>query len=90
MEAARAALKDTPFDLLWIDIVLPDGNGIEVARAARRRVKALPVLLCSGYALDSETHDTIKGEGYRYLEKPVGTMQLLQTVREMLDEKPRV
>ncbi len=86
---AVQALKDG-CDLLLADVVLPDGNGVELARMARSRTEDLPVLLCSGYSHAAEIHNKIQINGFRYLEKPIGTMLLLQTVREMLDEKARL
>ena len=75
------------FDLLLADVVLPDGNGIELAKQARQRDAGLAVLMSSGYSHASEVHDSMNGHGFRYLPKPVASMQLLHAVREMLDEK---
>ncbi|WP_372797567.1 PAS domain S-box protein, partial [Pontiella sp.] len=73
-------------DLVMADMVLPDGSGLDFARNLRERAPKLAVLLCSGYAHEQDIHEEIQQLGFRYLEKPIGSMQLLQTVREMLDE----
>lgn len=78
------------FDLLLSDVVLSDGNGVELAKRARQQDADLAVLLSSGYSQDSDLHDTMNGHGFRYLPKPVASMQLLHAVREMLDEKARL
>ncbi len=87
---AEQALGETAFDLLLMNVVLPDGNGLEIAREAKVANPGLSVLLCSGHSHSSSTHDAMKSNDFRYLEKPVGTMLLLQTTREMLDEKLQV
>ncbi|MDZ8117953.1 PAS domain S-box protein [Pontiella agarivorans] len=88
-EAGRA-MTEGCFDLLIADMVLPDGSGLELAQTFRKSDEHLAVLICSGYSHDSATHDVIKKNHFRYLEKPVGSMLLLQTVREMLDEASAV
>ncbi|MEI6891332.1 MAG: PAS domain S-box protein [Pontiella sp.] len=89
VEEARAELERTPVELLLSDIILPDGNGLELACKARE-AGPLAVLLCSGYSHGPEVHETIQMNGFRYLEKPVGSLQMLQSVREMLDESRSV
>jgi PAS domain S-box-containing protein len=89
-QAMQALEVGEGVDLLLADVVLPDGNGVELARAVRERIGRLPVLLSSGYSQDAGIHDAINANGFRYLEKPVGSMLLLQTVREMLDEKDQL
>lgn len=89
-EQALLALEGAACNLLFSDVVLPDGTGIELARQVRERFGNIPVLLCSGYSHDAETHDSLQSNGFRYLQKPVASMKLLQTVREMLDEAARL
>ena len=85
VQEAQAALGRTKMDLLLVDMVLPDGNGFEFAVNAQKHDR-LAVLLCSGYSHSPEVHESMQVHGFRYLEKPVGSMQMVQTVREMLDE----
>jgi DNA-binding response OmpR family regulator len=79
-ESNRAAI-----DLLLADISLPDGNGCELAIAARNQKEDLRVLFVSGhvgaevcrfYGLDvTDLH---------FLRKPFEAQQLLQCVRRVL------
>jgi PAS domain S-box-containing protein len=87
---AEAALKGTPFELLLVDVVLPDGNGLDFVQRARAAGGDFAALLCSGYSQGADVHQAMQTNGFRYLEKPIGSMQLLQTVREMLDERRSV
>ena len=45
---ARAVLGEQDVDLLMTDIHLPDGSGLDLARAALRHNPKLPVIVCSG------------------------------------------
>ena len=38
---------DTEFDLILVDLNLPDGNGLEVLRKAKRRDRSIPVVVLS-------------------------------------------
>jgi PAS domain S-box-containing protein len=76
---------DRPFDLIFCDMVLPDRDGLELAEAISLLSPGLPILLCSGYSHTPDVHERIQERGFRYLQKPVSAMPLLQTVREMLD-----
>ncbi|MDF7798931.1 PAS domain S-box protein [Pontiellaceae bacterium B1224] len=86
VKEANAAMKNTVFSLLLVDMVLPDGSGLELVNSARSAGGEFAVLLCSGYPQEFEVHEAMNINGFRYLEKPIGSMQLLQSVREMLDE----
>jgi len=81
---------DRVFDLIMADMVLPDGNGMELAAKLLEARPDMRVLLVSGYSHSSDVHAQIGQQSFRYLEKPIGSMQLLRTVREMLDEKGSV
>lgn len=91
LESARQMLKESSeeFKLVLSDVVLPDGNGVDFALESRKEIMDVPVLLCSGYIQNPDAYEIIRDNQFRFLEKPVPTMLLLQTVREMLDERVR-
>ena len=45
LSAARAALAERAFDLLLLDVNLPDGSGLDLLREIRAAGRALPVIL---------------------------------------------
>src|ERR1700684_1709616 len=48
-EAGLRPLEDHPFDLMLLDVSLPDRNGIELLREIRRRDPQLAVILITAY-----------------------------------------
>ena len=44
---ADAALRDHPYDLVVLDLGLPDVDGIELLRRLRSRADAVPVLVAT-------------------------------------------
>lgn len=74
---ARAALNAVlgtpgaaPFDLVLLDITMPDGSGIDVLRTLRARAAAIDVIAVTGVR-DAETVRQMAALGvYQYLVKP--------------------
>jgi two-component system, OmpR family, response regulator QseB len=78
---ARAALSLPVFDAVVLDLMLPDGSGLDVLKDIRREGNRIPVLLLT--ALD-ETPDRIKGLDHGaddYLGKPFDLDELAARVR---------
>jgi PAS domain S-box-containing protein len=72
------------FDLLLTDIVMPGGmNGVELARLARARDPALPIVLTTGYAGDRFGDEAVD---WPVLRKPFRAEQLATIMREVLAE----
>ena len=83
-EAARDALAETHYDIIVLDLGLPDGDGIELLREWRANRYNEPVLILS--ARDS-VEDRIKGLDVGaddYLPKPFSFEELLAHVRALL------
>ncbi|MGQ9603120.1 MAG: PAS domain-containing protein [bacterium] len=68
--------KKGEFDVLIVDMVLPDGNGVELAEELRQKGKQPGVILTSGYIDGS--YNEIAGRGYVFLSKPFSVVELLQ------------
>jgi DNA-binding response OmpR family regulator len=81
-------LEIVPFDLVILDIVLPDIDGLEICRALRAKDKpeyaALPILILSGL---SKTKDVVAGLNAGaddYLSKPFELVELFARVKTLL------
>lgn len=72
------------YDIILLDLVLPDMDGYEVLRRLRASRISTPVLILSGL---SEADKKVKGLGFGaddYLTKPFDTEELLARVRTAL------
>ena len=85
-EALRTLQSDQPFELLFSDIVMPNGmNGIELAREAKRLRKDIKILLTSGYAEGVLQRNKAVGE-FSIIDKPFSLADLARRVRSTLHE----
>jgi len=88
-EAAMEALSESTFDVILLDLSLPDGDGLEVLRRWRASGFNEPVLILS--ARDS-VEDRIKGLDVGaddYLPKPFSFEELLARVRSLVRRRSK-
>lgn len=69
-------------DALVLDLILPDGRGLELFEAIRGREPAIPVLAVSGFA-ERETTLALARAGCELLVKPFGADQLERWLRAL-------
>jgi PAS domain S-box-containing protein len=72
-------------DLLLTDVVMPDMNGRELARAFAGSRPGTKVLFMSGYTSDAVLRQGVLERGMAYLEKPFTPEALARRVRDLLD-----
>jgi EAL domain-containing protein (putative c-di-GMP-specific phosphodiesterase class I) len=77
---ATEILRHEVFDTVLTDIIMPDGSGVDVLRAARERDLDLPVLLITGSPSVESAVQALELGALRYLLKPVSAAQLLAGV----------
>ncbi|GAB4026061.1 response regulator transcription factor [Spirosoma gilvum] len=89
-EEAKALLAKTPFDLIILDINLPDITGLELAEYIRNKPSQVPILMLT--ALDTIADKLLGFEAGAddYLAKPFDFMELLARVKVLLRRVPRV
>ena len=83
IEAERLCREMGRIDLLLSDVVIPDGNGPELATRLAAITPGMKTLLISGYPADALSQVGIDA-GARYLPKPFSRAVLLRHVREAL------
>lgn len=84
---SAASLADTlgyAIDLVFCDVILPDGNGLDLVEILREKNRAIKVLMSSGYANEKAHLDTIHDRGYLFLQKPYTEERLLTKVNNAL------
>lgn len=84
---AIAKLRDVDqhFDLILSDVMMPDMNGDELVRLARKMRPRLRALLMSGYTADIVAD---LDERQDFIEKPFEGPQLLEALRRLLEREP--
>ena len=88
-----AAARDTydreqgRFDLFFTDVILPDGNGFNIAEEFSARQPGLTVLISSGYTEERSRWGDTQAGNTHYIQKPYGSGNLLVLIRRILDER---
>jgi len=80
---ALAVLGSRPPDALVLDLVLPDGQGVEVCQEVRR-FSRLPILVLSAVGDEREKVRALDAGADDYITKPFGTDELLARLRAVL------
>jgi two-component system, cell cycle sensor histidine kinase and response regulator CckA len=74
-----------PIELLVADVVMPDMNGLDLARELQQRAPDLRVLYVSGYLNDHVLPQMKLGRQSFFLAKPFLPQEFVGKVREILD-----
>jgi two-component system KDP operon response regulator KdpE len=83
VESALAAAAMRPPEAVILDLVLPDGSGIDVCRELRKWSSA-PVILLSAVGEEREKVAALDAGADDYVTKPVGIDELLARLRAVL------
>jgi CheY-like chemotaxis protein len=68
-------------DLIMVDMELPDGNGLELVRLARKQMPTIPIVAISGYALIGEEKECMEAGCTEYVRKPIRLEQLTDLIK---------
>jgi len=76
------------FDLILLDWVFEDGNGLELCQMIRSFDKDIPILFYSGVAYEAEINKALRVGAQGFLIKPLGTEHLLEAVSRFVSNNP--
>jgi DNA-binding response OmpR family regulator len=85
---AEAAIAATEFDLILLDLGLPDGDGLDLLRAIRRAADVTPVLILTARGTVEERIAGLDAGADDYLVKPFHHREFLARCRAMLRRSP--
>lgn len=84
VETARAALTAVDYDLILLDLSLPDGDGSDILRSLRRAGRTARILVTTARADVLQRIETLNDGADDYLVKPFSVDELLARVRALL------
>lgn len=91
LDEARAHLTEEFPDVIVLDIMLPDGSGLDFIRELRKSTRAgIPVLMLTGLTTQEDILRGLKSGGDDYLTKPYNFEILLARVEALLRRSERV
>jgi DNA-binding NarL/FixJ family response regulator len=78
----RAGSAD--YDVVLLDISMPDKNGIDTLKTLKQSRPEMPVLMLSGYAEDQYAVNLLRAGAAGYLNKEAASTQLVGAVRTVV------
>jgi len=84
IKVAEEKLKKRSYDLCLFDVMLPDGDGVELLQRMRSGKGDTPVIMMSGHATIDTAVRAVRVGALNFLEKPLNTDALLIAVETAL------
>jgi two-component system alkaline phosphatase synthesis response regulator PhoP len=82
--SALEKLSGSAYDLVILDIMLPDMSGIEICRRIRERDGRTPILMLSSLGEETDKVTALELGADDYLTKPFGIFELMARVKALL------
>jgi DNA-binding NtrC family response regulator len=79
--------KNNKYDAVFLDIKMPEMDGIEVLENLMNIAADIPVIMISGHGTIDTAVESIKNGAFDFIEKPLDLNRLLVTLRNAMDKK---
>jgi DNA-binding NtrC family response regulator len=87
VRSAVQMLRGHEYEVVLTDLMLPDGDGLEVLRVARTRPYDPEVLVITAYGTIDSAVEAVRAGAFDYLTKPLATQKLLLTVERAVERR---
>ena len=83
-EGALRLLDQRAFNLVVLDVKLPDRDGVQLLETIKNRSTETPVIMMSGYGTTQNAIEAMRKGALDYITKPFRQEQILLTVEKAL------
>ena len=89
VETGNAALQEigaSQYHLCFLDLFLPDLNGIEVLKQIKKTSPWTKVIAMTAGVVTASMQETIEKDAYMFITKPLDLLQIRMLTRRILEE----
>ena len=86
-DALQQLTSDSNYDLVLLDLKMPDLGGLEILERLRSNNNDIPVIMITGYGTSSSAIKAMQMGAYDYLMKPFDNDEVLVTVRRLVEHR---
>jgi DNA-binding NtrC family response regulator len=84
---ALEKLRDTPYDIVILDIRMPEMGGVQVLSEIKKIDARIEVIIMTGYASVDTAKEIMKLGAFDYLLKPYSADELMEKIDAAYDRK---
>jgi DNA-binding response OmpR family regulator len=86
LEMATATFRKQHFDLILLDLTLPDGNGLDWAKEVKRQIKCPPIIFLTSHTDITDIRMGFEMGGADYVKKPFEMEELILRIKHVLND----
>lgn len=86
--AGATELLSTPFEIIFLDLRLPDGDGITFLDPIKQQLGEVPIVIMTNYAEVASAVSAMKQGAFDYISKPFQPESVLQVIANATKKQP--
>jgi DNA-binding NtrC family response regulator len=84
---AIQVMEQQPFDVVLLDLRMPDLDGMEVLKTIKDRWPDSEVVVITGYPTIESAKEAVRLGAYNYIAKPVGPDEVIKAANDAMTQK---
>jgi two-component system response regulator HydG len=80
-------MKNNTFDILLIDVKMPEQDGMYLMRAVKKQWPEVPIVVMSGYPTPETIAEGLQLGAEEFIAKPFTPDEFLEIVRQVLQKR---
>ncbi len=84
IEEAILETQNAPYDVVFLDINMPDGSGLDALPAIRSSPSKPEVIIITGFDDPNSAETAVKSGAWDYLKKPISPKRALLSIKRVL------
>lgn len=77
-------IKEKTFDIVFVDMIMPQKNGLEVLKSIKSIAPGLPVVMMSGYSIQEQKDEAVRLGAKACLKKPFEVDDIRRVIKQVI------
>ena len=84
LKSGMRAVNEDDFDIVFLDVQLPDGNGLDQLPVLREMPSRPEVIIITGFANSKGAEEALSSDAWDYIQKPISAVEITRCVQRAL------